>query len=126
MINCTRQLRRSPGMKNEDLNIERLSVLSFGGCCFFFQAQERKVKLEEKRRKLAAAAALLEGRNADGLVSDLAPAATFLFLCAAPTSSASALFSPTLIFFFHSWIASCRELFIIIIIIDPRQNTAEI
>lgn len=48
---------------------------------FFFvrQAQERLVKLEEKRKKLAAAAALLEGRNADGLVSD--SAFTFLFLC---------------------------------------------
>lgn len=28
------------------------------------------MKLEEKRKKMAAAAALLEGRNADGLVSD--------------------------------------------------------
>lgn len=37
------------------------------------------MKLEEKRKKLAAAAALLEGRNADGLVSD--SAFTFLFLC---------------------------------------------
>lgn len=50
-------------------------------CVFVFvlQAQERLVKLEEKRKKLAAAAALLEGRNADGLVSD--SAFTFLFLC---------------------------------------------
>lgn len=52
-------------------------------CVFVFvrQAQERLVKLEEKRKKLAAAAALLEGRNADGLVSDSASAFTFLFLC---------------------------------------------
>lgn len=28
------------------------------------------MKLEEKRRKMAAAAALLDGRNADGFVSD--------------------------------------------------------
>lgn len=58
----------------------------------FFKAQEKKVKLEEKRKKLAAAAALLEGRNADGLVSDLASAFTFLFLCTALLFSASASF----------------------------------
>jgi len=46
------------------------------------------VKLDEKRRKLAAAASLLEGRNADGLVSDFASAFTFLF-------SGSALLSIT-------------------------------
>lgn len=56
------------------------------------------MKQEEKRKKLAAAAALLEGRNADGSVSDLASAFTFLFLCIAllfsalpSVSSASAL-----------------------------------
>lgn len=53
------------------------------------------MKLEEKQKKLAAAAALLEGRNADGLVSDLACAATFLFLCTAPAFSSSASFSST-------------------------------
>lgn len=43
------------------------------------------MKVEEKQKKMAAAAALLEGRNADGLVSD----ANFSFLSfffAVPTS----------------------------------------
>lgn len=57
---------------------------------FTFKAQERKVKLEEKRRKLAAAAALLEGRNADGLVSDSSPLRSDSFLCSTLLLSASA------------------------------------
>lgn len=66
-------------------------------CVFVLQAQERLVKLEEKRKKLAAAAALLEGRNADGLVSDSASAFTFLFLCksSAPLLQHPPLFSST-------------------------------
>lgn len=53
------------------------------------KAQEKKVKLEEKRKKLAAAAALLEGRNADGFVSDLVSAFILLFFCAALLFSSS-------------------------------------
>lgn len=66
---------------------------------FVLQAQERLVKLEEKRKKLAAAAALLEGRNADGLVSD--SAFTFLFLC---SSFSVSLFSPPPLLY-QLWIA---------------------
>lgn len=68
---------------------------------FVLQAQERLVKLEEKRKKLAAAAALLEGRNADGLVSDSASAFTFLFLC---SSFSISLFSPPPLLY-QLWIA---------------------
>lgn len=67
------------------------------------------MKLEEKRRKLAAAAALLEGRNADGSVSDFV-----LFVCffaSSPTLFCSFQHQPLSLppLFCLSWIAACSQ-----------------
>lgn len=48
------------------------ALISLPWLLVFFKTQEKKLKLEEKRKKLAAVASLLEGRNADGLVSGFA------------------------------------------------------
>ena len=53
------------------------------------------MKQEEKRKKLAAAASLLEGRNADGSVSDLS-----CFHISDPLHSSTSLSLPPLLNYF--------------------------